>query len=1353
MSFRIDQLAVLNLVTVGNSVTAGSFVRSGGTAAQFLKADGSVDTNTYVTGGPYLPLSGGNVTGRVEFQYAVDRYSQAWRNNSSGAYWWVTTDSDKLGYHRNGDGDKFYFSNGGDFWSSTNGWLSTALSGKLSSDNDSEQQAGLRYLYWNEGSRRMNTDPRWNESGYDADLGCLHIWAWTAAGVAYGRAGIALYNGSAYQYLTTKASTTGMFINNTQIVTNSGTWSINVTGNSATTSQTNFSSLTVNNKHVRDSSYRTYSGSSDYYSGGSAGWYTVAQITLTTNCSGAVLYGTLYDHRYDGADTYQIAVVARADCEFTSNNEAHYINVGCTILGSTYYTDYRSKIRVILSASSSGSRTYELQFYESAWNNDTWQLETTGWTIYTTPQAPSSGTGTARVNYISNQSADYQRANTAMYSPIYYDSQDTAYYVDPNNNSKLLNLGLGNVTPDVRLSVNGDSHISGILYMGGTAGSYNSWGSRTYTSSGLWYNNSNGVEFNNYGYGSTWSFTINGGNAISSGSMRAPIFYDSNDTTYYLDPNAGTSLNIAGKITTAVSNGTIISHGSMTDAIGYNNSYGTYIGSVVGGTYYIYANGQMYNNGPIVTLLHSSNYTSWAQQKVYQGQSAGDWQNFTNDVGEFRVDEVLNINAGGHSNQPPSVYTYGGVMSWRTNNHSFQLYASHTGDITFKTQWGNDNYSGWRRILHEANYNSWAPSLTGGGASGTWGINVTGTAGSISGYNNPTTSATANTIAYRDSVGDITVRELTLNVSVQDFTPSSMVAIYPTTNQAVKVTASGARAFLNVPTRTGGDASGTWSISISGNAGSVGGYSVSSLLKLNEWNGNVYLHTDGRIYGTIFYDANNDGYYLNPNGTSSIVNLHVQGGGYASNAWSSSSGNEAVRVYAPGGASASWDGGITGAFRIKLPQRANNTMWSMTVRIYNYSTNQVSEYTMGNYSYDQGGYNASAHFIGAASAPVYNVRFGNQDGVDCVWIGETSSGWSYPVVSVIDFQGGFRGGNASTWDDGWNITYVTSFGTVATTIYPSVKFGNVNANDISAASVSASNVYASSDVRGNDVYTTGGWFRNHTNNNGIYWSSTGWHLMPADGSDFRMHSGNSGAVALRMETNGSTRGYVYANSSNEIGFLNSGRSWSFRVENGGKIVAHGPIARTSHSNGFLEGSYNNIGGNSAYTNPIYTIGSSYNPTDSSLSNMYGIGYAHPNLWGSGKTSDWGMYVCNNGTINATIGSGSTTIWAQNDIVAYSDARVKDNIEVVENAVEKIQAIRGVTFTRTDANDKDRNKRHAGVIAQEVLKVLPEVVSGTDEDMYSVAYGNMAALFIEAIKEQQKQIEDLKNEIQVLKENK
>jgi hypothetical protein len=182
------------------------------------------------------------------------------------------------------------------------------------------------------------------------------------------------------------------------------------------------------------------------------------------------------------------------------------------------------------------------------------------------------------------------------------------------------------------------------------------------------------------------------------------------------------------------------------------------------------------------------------------------------------------------------------------------------------------------------------------------------------------------------------------------------------------------------------------------------------------------------------------------------------------------------------------------------------------------------------------------------------------------------------------------------------------------------------------------------------------------------------------------------------------------------------------------------LRRSTHSTGHLEGSYNNIGGNSANSNPIYTIGSSYNPSDSSLGNMYGVGFAHPNFWGGGKTNSWGMYVAEGGTFVATIGVG---IWTSGDVTAYSDIRVKDNIEVIKNAVDKIKQIRGVTFTRKDASEENKDKRHAGVIAQEVMKVLPEVVTGTEEDKYSVAYGNMAGLFIEAIKEQQTQIEELK----------
>jgi hypothetical protein len=114
--------------------------------------------------------------------------------------------------------------------------------------------------------------------------------------------------------------------------------------------------------------------------------------------------------------------------------------------------------------------------------------------------------------------------------------------------------------------------------------------------------------------------------------------------------------------------------------------------------------------------------------------------------------------------------------------------------------------------------------------------------------------------------------------------------------------------------------------------------------------------------------------------------------------------------------------------------------------------------------------------------------------------------------------------------------------------------------------------------------------------------------------------------------------------------------------------------------------------------------------------------------------------------------GNGSILAGGDITAFSDARVKDNVEVITNAVEKVQAIRGVTYTKMDSEEDERNIRRAGVLAQEVLEVLPEVVhQDHNTGMYSVAYGNMVGLLIEAIKEQQTQIESQKTEIEELKD--
>lgn len=101
------------------------------------------------------------------------------------------------------------------------------------------------------------------------------------------------------------------------------------------------------------------------------------------------------------------------------------------------------------------------------------------------------------------------------------------------------------------------------------------------------------------------------------------------------------------------------------------------------------------------------------------------------------------------------------------------------------------------------------------------------------------------------------------------------------------------------------------------------------------------------------------------------------------------------------------------------------------------------------------------------------------------------------------------------------------------------------------------------------------------------------------------------------------------------------------------------------------------------------------------------------------------------------------IQSASNITAYSDRRVKSNIEIIPDALDKVCKLNGYTFDRTDMECA----RQTGVIAQEVQEVLPEAVveAGGDEDGHlAVAYGNMVGLLIEAIKEQQKQIDELKN---------
>ena len=108
------------------------------------------------------------------------------------------------------------------------------------------------------------------------------------------------------------------------------------------------------------------------------------------------------------------------------------------------------------------------------------------------------------------------------------------------------------------------------------------------------------------------------------------------------------------------------------------------------------------------------------------------------------------------------------------------------------------------------------------------------------------------------------------------------------------------------------------------------------------------------------------------------------------------------------------------------------------------------------------------------------------------------------------------------------------------------------------------------------------------------------------------------------------------------------------------------------------------------------------------------------------------------------------VLADGDVVAYnsSDIRLKDNIQVIQGSLDKIDGIRGVEF---DWNDKSpgwaRERGHdVGVIAQEVQKVLPEVVVERKSGYLGVDYKRLIPLLVESIKELKQEVENLKKKV-------
>jgi hypothetical protein len=119
---------------------------------------------------------------------------------------------------------------------------------------------------------------------------------------------------------------------------------------------------------------------------------------------------------------------------------------------------------------------------------------------------------------------------------------------------------------------------------------------------------------------------------------------------------------------------------------------------------------------------------------------------------------------------------------------------------------------------------------------------------------------------------------------------------------------------------------------------------------------------------------------------------------------------------------------------------------------------------------------------------------------------------------------------------------------------------------------------------------------------------------------------------------------------------------------------------------------------------------------------------------------------NNGATSTNLTFNGTNLVCGGTVTANSDEKLKDNIQTIENALEKVLSLRGVEYDR-----KDSGEHQIGVIAQEVERIIPEVVYG--DEIKSVAYGNLVGVLIEAIKDLKGEISELKEKVDNLEASK
>ncbi len=950
-------------------------------------------------------------------------------------------------------------------------------------------------------------------------------------------------------------------------------------------------------------------------------------------------------------------------------------------------------------------------------------------------------------------------ATGSFRAPIFYDSANTAYYIDPNSTSRIVRLVLDN----------GDNLSWGGVYGAGVptiAGS-----------------TSNGIYFYPTGSTAGATFTMFSSYAIATGSMRAPIFYDSDNTAYYLDPTGSTSLNTAGNLITS-GNLTLSNGANRYVRIGSATNY-SYDLQTTSDDFQIIEAGTTprltikYPNGnvgvgttnPAVKFVVSNGGAAGLEIDPSGGLGGGSYiQSYNRGTGSYTPNtnyasthtwytsatRRMDLNASGNL-LVGTTTDYGGRITLvpATTPTTFAGGATlqigeATSNTAYRLQLGYINHPVQGYVGSIQSYAGGVPSslvLQGGG--GNVGINTAAPGAKLETFNDVggvnalrlnTNFAGGNYVDINPYISGVSNGgySISLNGTIRQVINTSGNAGFGTTapgavldvKSQINVT-SPSNVSMNAVRASNFGYSTSYSAliigSVSGNntpcinvdpianaSGSFGGLGnevmfrngVGFITPNSANNGYLspltladgYAASTGSFRAPVFYDSNDTGYYVDPaSGTVLGGNVSILGGRNIT--LSTSGGNVQIK-----GDTGGWSNGL-------LFYGSSNTF--------------------------RGGFGA----------------LGSGDGLSYLWAGnDYNNAALYLYASNYAVSpGSFR---APIFYDSDNTGYYLDAASTS----------NLNAIIINGQSTMATQKALVASDYGHGVY-------------GVYsaekyqhvWSMGTSYSLPANGLSTGL-GGNLYGLAWSYNPGYGAPGNNAQSKdglNHQLLLMMNGTTY-FAAGNG--VWTSGIGTSTSDWRAPI---FYDSGNTAYYVNPdgtsnIYqltgaiTYGSYGSFTASGSLNSY-AGISFPavsaalmmNQGSSGfyfNNNTWGMYCNNAGSVYAAlyydisntayyVDPASTTnlnvlttagaITATGNVTAYSDIRVKANIETIPSALHKLDQIRGVTYTRTDLEDKER--RYAGVIAQEIEQVLPEAIF-ENEEYKSVDYNATIGLLIQAVKE-------------------